>query len=414
MKVSLILPHSPWLISDQDIVWLGPLYLSKYLKEHGINVSVEDLSGISGTDFKYWIPEKADVYGITGTSPNFPQMKMIAEKIKVFYPESRIVAGGPHATLAPEHLLNNSKVDYVIMGPGEKRFLHYLKTEGSIWSMIHDLSNPDDYIMSPVPDYEAIDFKKYLPSKTFKYLLGEVNEATILTTLGCPWRCRFCAQHLMRPKVKHIPIQDVEANIDHLIKNYQVELFYVLDDTFGFVERRFNELCNLFEKKKIKWHCLMRAELATDRRLSIMKESGCIGVVFGFESGSDRILKAMNKGTTVEQNDLAAKLTALHGMTVRGQMIVGFPGEDEESIKDTKQFIEDNPWVVWGIHTFQPFPGSNVWKNPEKYGITIDKNTDFSDWHTIGRPDEIQGSSQVKEWVQMLKETAKKEIGRIE
>lgn len=402
MKVSLILPPSPWLISDTDLPFLGILYLSAFLKQNGITVSVEDLAG---TDFKYWIPDKADVYGITGTSPNFPQMKIIAERIKFFCPESKIIAGGPHATLAPDHLLNNSEIDSVIIGPGEKRFLHYLTSDDLI-------EDPDDYKMAAIPDYEAIDFKKYLPSKTFKYLLGEVNEATVLTTLGCPWRCAFCGQHKMRDKIRYIPIQDVEANIDHLINNYGVKLFYILDDTFGFDTDRFYQLYELFIKKNIKWHCLMRAELASSYKLSLMKESGCLGVIFGFESGSDRILKLMNKKTIVADNYMAAYLTKQYGMMVRGQMIVGFPGEDEESIKETKEFIKNAEVDKWGIHTFQPFPGSAVWANPEKYGITIDKNTDFSDWHTIGRPEEIQGSNQVKEWIKMLKEVAgSKEIG---
>lgn len=412
MKICLIIPPSPFLISDTDIPFLGPLYLSAYLKEHGYDVSVADLSGREIGELT--LP-KYDIYGITGTTANFPQIKEISERIYKNYPESKIIAGGAHATLAPHHLLRHSSVDICIQGPGEKRFQNILETgksDGTVFwyedaiSMTMKDPESENFKMAQVPDYVAIDFKKYLPSHTFRYLLGQVNEATLLTTLGCPNRCNFCAQHKMRDKIRFIPLVDVEKNIDHLRDKYDVKLFYILDDTFGFAKSRFGDLINLFKRKGIKWHCLLRADLAQESRLKAMKDAGCLGIVFGFESGSNKILKLMNKGVTAQQNYEAAKLTHEAGMMVRGQIIVGFPGENDKTIKDTKRFIETAPAAVWGIHTFQPFPGSDVWYFPEKYGITIDRETDFSNYHTIGKPGEIAGGSKVQEWVNELKEAA--------
>jgi anaerobic magnesium-protoporphyrin IX monomethyl ester cyclase len=396
-SICLILPPSPWLISDTDLPFLGPLYLSSYLKDKGFDVTVMDLSGENLSD--WWPKEHFDVWGITGTSPNFPQMKIIAGRIKTVDPKALIVAGGAHATMAPKHLLRNSAVDIVVEGPGEK------KLENVLNGFKYDI-DPNDYKIAPIPDYEAIDFKKYLPSQTFKYLLGEVNEATILTTLGCPYRCNFCGQHNMRSKIKFIPLPDIEKNIDHLISRYQVKLFYVLDDTFGFAKGRLKDLCALFKKKDIRWHCLLRADLATRPRLEMMRESGCIGIVYGFESGSNRILKLMNKGTTAQQNYEAARNTWEQGMMVRGQMIVGFPGENDETIKETKRFIKSSFVDVFGIHAFQPYPGSDVWNHPDKYGIKIDKETNFSDWHTIGKPEEKLSDERVQKWIADLRETA--------
>lgn len=420
-SICLILPPSPWLISDSDLVWLGPLYLSSYLKDKGYDVTVLDLSGQGLDD---WTVEKHDVFGLTGTSANFPQIRDISYRLRKNYPESLIVAGGPHATMAPHHMLKYSAVDICVQGPGEKRFLNILESynkvgpyiayqsdgtvcwdDGAILMRARDpVSN--EYIMAPIPDYEAIDFEKYLPSQTFKYLLGNCYEATILTTLGCPFRCRFCAQHLMRDKIRFLPLIDIEKNIDHLRDKYGVKLFYVLDDTFGFAKSRFGDLVNLFKRKGIKWHCLLRADLATKSRLEVMKDSGCLGIVFGFESGSNKILGLMNKGVTAKQNYEAAKLTHEAGMMVRGQMIVGFPGENESTIKETKRFIKTAQVDVFGIHTFQPFPGSDVWTFPEKYGIKIDRETDFSDYHTIGKPGVICGNEKIQGWVEELRAIA--------
>lgn len=419
MNLNLILPPSPWLISDTDLPFLGILYLSKYLKNHGINVTVTDLSG---QNLDRWWPDKHySYYGITGTSPNFPQIREIANRIRIVNPKAKIVAGGPHATLAYRHLLTYSAVDACIIGPGEERILDYLN--GKVTDGIAYKNNGRiDYMpkagidkgLVSVPDYGAIDFSKYLPSQTFKYILGEVNEATLLTTIGCPWRCRFCAQHRMRNGIYYIPLDHISQNIDVLKNEYKVELFYILDDTFGFNIPRFEAICDLFKQKKINWHCLLRAELATKEKLSAMKASGCLGVVYGFESGSDRILNAMNKKTTAYQNYVAASLTRESGMAVRGQLIVGFPGEDDDSVNETRDFIRYSEVTVFGIHTFQPFPGSDVWENPEKYNVSVNKDTDFSNWHTIGKPDQIAGSNKVKKWIDILRnEAGEKNIERI-
>jgi len=422
MKILLVIPPSPWLISDLDLPFLGPLYLSAYLKQHGYDVSVADLSG---REIDQVVFPEYDLYGITGTSANFLQIRDISYKIRNQYPDSLIVAGGAHATLAPQHMLKYSAVDICIMGPGEKRFLNILQTLKKVGPYISQQSDgtvywdgegvivyskrdslSDDYSMAPIPDYEAIDFKRYLPSQTFKYLLGEVNEATIITTLGCPWNCNFCGQRGMRDKIKFVPLSDVESNVNHLRDNYDVKLFYVLDDTFGFAKSRFGDLVNLFKKMGIKWHCLLRADLAQQSRLEAMKDAGCLGVVYGFESGSNKILDLMNKQVTAKQNYEAALLTHEAGMMVRGQMIVGFPGENDQTIKDTKRFIKHAQVDVWGIHAFQPFPGSNVWYFPEKYGIKIDRESDFSNWHTIGKPGEKLGSDKIQGWIEELRKVA--------
>jgi anaerobic magnesium-protoporphyrin IX monomethyl ester cyclase len=415
MNINLIIPPSPWLISDTDIPFLGVLYLSAYLKNHGIGVEVTDLAGV---DLATWTPNKFDTYGITGTSAHFPQIRDISYRISQYFPNAPIIAGGPHATLAPFHLLKHSTVDICVQGPGEERLLNLLKTGESDGVIRWDSETPgalsitprsvlsENYNMAVLPDYEAINFKKYLPSQTYKYLLGIVNEATVFTTLGCPFRCNFCAQHKMRDRTRHIPLTEIDRNISYLKKKYKVKLLYISDDTFGFEKSRFGDLIRLLKKQKIAWHCLLRADLAQQPRLEAMKDAGCIGIVYGFETGSDKILKLMNKRVTVKQNYQAAELTHELGMKVRGQMVVGFPGETDKTIFDTRIFIANAPVDHWGIHTFQPFPGSDVWENPEKYKIKIDKNTDFSDWHTIGKSTEKVGSLKVQKWVDHLRDIA--------
>jgi len=118
----------------------------------------------------------------------------------------------------------------------------------------------------------------------------------------------------------------------------------------------------------------------------------------------------MNKRLTAEDNLRAAELVDKAGMTIRGQMIVGFPGETDETIAETEAFIKAAPVTKWGLHAFVPLPGSDVWNYPEKYGLEIDKkNEDFTaGYHTIGKSGEwakVWGD-ETRDWLVYLRQVA--------
>jgi len=161
-----------------------------------------------------------------------------------------------------------------------------------------------------------------------------------------------------------------------------------LDDTFILDKKRVYRICQLLKPSGLKWFCLTRADCIDRDLLLEMKSAGCLSVAIGFETGSDRLLQLMNKKITVAQARECVKVVSSTGLMINGQLIVGFPTEGLKDVHLTEQFIKDNPEVdTFGLHMFQPFPGTDVWDHPDKYGITIDRDTDFSDFHTIGRHD---------------------------
>ena len=416
-KVVLIIPPSPWLISDTDLPFLGILYVASYLEERNINVQLCDLSGLEESQWK--IPV-GDCYGITGTSPNFPQIRSIVEKLKE-RENACVVVGGPHATTLPEHVLNNTKADACVIGEGEVVMLNLLHLPiNEVPNVVYrDLSgeivhtvrapfseNIDEF---PPPDLDLIDFYRYSKSQTFKYLLGECREATLITSRGCPFNCNFCAQsQIWRGKVRSHSIERTIEEIKELIRKYKVELVYILDDTFVISKWRVYEFCEEIKKIGIKWHCLNRVDCCDYDLLMAMKDSGCLQFVFGFESGSNKMLEKMNKRVTVERAYEAINTCEKTGIRIRGQMIVGFPGETEETVEETAQFIRKANYVdAFGIHIFQPFPGCSVWQTPEKYGYELNKDTNFEDYHTIGKADfKPNKSSDIVRWFNYLKRVA--------
>jgi radical SAM superfamily enzyme YgiQ (UPF0313 family) len=405
-KLVLIVPPSPWLISDTDLPSLGILYISSYIKSHGYEVDVCDLSGMEEKDWKIPI---GDVYGITGTSPNFPQIEKIAELLRSRDNKSIIVVGGSHATTLPEHILNNTHADICVIGEGEETMLEIMQNVNR-WNFDSSLhvrgtqykrsiaiikNGPRPLIKHldslPFPDVSSIDFYRYMPSKTFKYILGSCRESTIIMSRGCTFNCSFCASStIWKRTVRCRDPKEVVREMDYMHDKYDIKLFYFVDDTFAINKSKIVDLCQeLSSKKYYRWHCLNRVDCCSDEIISLMKKSGCVGMVFGFESGSNEILEKVNKKVTVSQMYEAIKIVKKHDLKIRGQLIVGLPGETEQTVEETANFIRNAREVdAFGIHLFQPFPGCDVWNNPLKYNYEIDYDTDFSDYHTIGKPDE--------------------------
>lgn len=389
-KLVLIIPPSPWLISDRDIPMLGVLYLAAYVKPL-CEVVVCDLSGLPE---KYWFIPVGDLYGITGVSPQFIYIKKIIELLKGREPHKSVIAGGVHATVLPEHILNNTLADACILGDGEVALSNIIR--GDDWKDIENLQtrNCKGIICNGLPhvfhpDRRAIDYYSYLVPRTFGYMADVGREASIITGRGCPYSCAFCASKKMHGnKPVFNPAHAVVDEFLQLRDEFGVEMVNVLDDTFILNKKRVYDICQGLKGQGIKWFCLTRVDHVDKELLVEMKEAGCLSLAIGFETGSNRMLEFLNKKATVKQAKECVKIAKEVGFLVNGQLMVGLPTETEGDVELTRKFIESTPEVdTFGLHMFQPYPGSDIWEHPEKYGITINKDTDFSDYHTIGKHD---------------------------
>jgi len=385
-KIVLIIPPSPWLISDRDIPMMGVLYLSSYIKSKGFDVSVCDLSGLEEKD---WYIPVGDIYGVTGVSPQFVYMKRIIEKLKEREPDKPVIVGGVHATCLPNHVLENTMADACVVGEGEAILARIMDGWEPIINNSVYQGSPMYLDLAPMPDRGAIDYFSYLTPRTFGYMANVRREGSIITGRGCPFACRFCASKTLYGGTTrfHSPAR-VAAEMAVMRDSYGVEMVNFLDDTFILSKGRVASICRLLEPMGMKWFCLTRVSDPDTGLFLKMKDAGCLSLAIGFESGSNRILEKMNKKATIEQAKTFIKDVSKTGLMINGQLIVGFPGETDEDVELTAKFIRETPEVdTFGLHVFQAFPGCDVWNNPDKYGAVIDRNTDFSDYHTIGRHD---------------------------
>ena len=251
----------------------------------------------------------------------------------------------------------------------------------------------------PNPSYHLID-----PFSYKRKFNGE-QAITILTSRGCPFRCSFCGLPEQHKIMRYRTPENVTEEIKSIQKKYGINKFNFQDDTFTVKKSRLHNMLELFEPLEIGFRAHGRSGLDKPEDYIRLGKAGCDTLAWGIESGSQKILDVIQKDVTIKKQEAGLKAAHDAGLKVRAQFMIGLPQETEEDFKQNLAFIEHNNKYVdkWGIHIFVPFPSCEIWENPEKFKYNIDKNTDFSDFQTIGKPGEWnfvpkENQKQIAEW----------------
>ncbi len=389
MNILLINPHGNISFVNPP---LGLLYIASVLKANNHNVYIKDYN-IEKPDypvlFSFIREKEIKAAGISIVTPKVYNSIDIVNKIRSSFPELVIIAGGPHATLMPEQLLQeNSAFDYIVQGEGEFRMNDLInsieknipvneidglayKSNGKIINNLPKNFIEDLNTILP-PARELIDISIY--SKYMKTLYSPAT--SMMTSRGCPYQCIYCSKPVTGKRFRSISPENVIKEITHLVNEYKIREIVFYDDSFTFDKERAMKICDLIiqNRIKIKWHCETRVNLVSKELLEKMKQAGCYMIAYGIESGSERMLKKLKKGVSPEQIRTAVKLTNEAGIKVLGYFMFGIPEETEADIKETLDFSKDLnlDYVQYSIAT--AYPGT------ELYEIAKQQNKLTSDW----------------------------------
>ncbi|WP_165741947.1 B12-binding domain-containing radical SAM protein [Candidatus Thiosymbion oneisti] len=362
---------------------LGLLYLASVIRESGNYVCLIDLAGIRNPDSASELPNGFDLYGFSTYSVTYHTSLGLALAVKQRNPRAIIVAGGPHATALPERVSEDG-FDVVITGEGEvaiEQLLQILQ-DGQRPPRIMATPHPEPLDDLPIPAYELVDLASY-----HRRVSGEPS-LSVLSSRGCPFPCTFCNSNIMgrARRVRYRSAESVAAEIRYLKSRYGIEHFRFQDDLFTSNPGRIAELTPLLQAEGIVYRCFARVTGFTPEIARMLANSGCRHVSFGVESGSPSILgrHAMNKRQNPEQIRRALNNAARAGLMSRIYLIVGFPGETEQTIAETLALVKDCPWDEFMVYPLIAYPGTPIHDNPERFGIvTIDH--DYSQYLQIGR-----------------------------
>ena len=222
----------------------------------------------------------------------------------------------------------------------------------------------------PIPAWDLLpDFPHAYKPAIYDFPRGPV--ATIAASRGCPFHCKFCDTSTFGAKVRHYSPKVVFKMMKHLQNTYGVRHIMFVDDLFLASKIRTTELCNLIleDGMKMTWTCTARVDTVKPDILKLMKRAGCWEISFGLETGSNELLQKMDKAACVEKSEQAVKWAAGADIRTKGLFMLGYPGENQETIQKTKDFVQRIPMTIMNLTKFTPYPGSPVYR--DLYGTNI-------------------------------------------
>lgn len=376
----------------QELPPLGTLYFAAALHEVGIQVSV-----IPFTD--EYEPEELDNnidfigYSIT-SSIVYPHYKKLSEKIREHCPDAITLAGNTHANLFPEEVLTNLRTDSVLCGESEYSILillrnylsgnsrEYLFEEvpGSHTVSQYHFSGYDpvqirNISLLPHPYREALDDKYIVLDNRIKVAGSEnIQVVTFITSRGCPYNCYFCA-NMNNGSVRLRSKEDIEAEIRQIKKRYPtVAGLIIMDETATLSGKHVKNWTQVMRTHSIEYVLSTRGDAIDHESVLCLATSGCKEIKFGLESGSPKLLSAMNKRLNLDHVEKTLALTKQFGINNKVFLMHGFPGENRETTRQTIEFLKKNQQYIDRavLYQFTPLPGSHVYASPEKFGIRRD------------------------------------------
>lgn len=400
-RINLIQPPSDLVTNDRLEPPLGLMYLSSYLKSFGQEVRILDFSGGYSPEIS-----EADIIGFSTFTPSYSWCLKKQKELRKKFPNAVMIAGGCHVSALPEEC--SKEWDCILIGEGEKGLLSLIR--GNLQKVIEEsiVKNIDTLSF---PDYSDIDLDTYDRKVDGKHVLS------VLTSRGCPFDCAFCNSNIWkRKRVRFRSPGDIAEEIKLLIKTFGTHNFRFVDDLFCVTGKRVEALEKVLTPLEIQYRCNGRVSQFSKKTADLLARSGCIQIAFGAESGSDKILRLMNKKQTSRQIRRSIKFAKDVGLIVRAYVIVGFPGEDWNTLNETIELMKDCKPDEIIIFAPIPFPGTKLYHYPEEFGIhEIDMNFDrysqISEGHNTNYL--ISHHTAQKEEIEEMRQYAMKELSQI-
>ena len=372
MKLLLAYPPTPYLVNPDAQTGLGLLYLATLVRDLGAEVEVRRLRSVVLKD------ADCDALLLTGCTIDEPALAAVAASAK----EAGVpfvAVGGPVAD-HPKWERGVGPFDAVIRGPGEP-FIERLMAKGPEPGFC-EIPDDQPFDRWPFPDRRLLGGET--GGNIFHPKAGAgTRSTTLLTARGCRHRCAFCRSG--GRGFRHEYHWDRLCDELDAIERLGISDVRITDDSVTADQGRLETLCSVLPVRKLRWRASSRAvgDWQVWRRVA---EAGCLEVNIGIESGDPAVLRAIRKGSTVAAGHAAVDAAREAGLHVRALFMTGTPGETEETLALNKQWVERHPDATVCLTSFVPFPGTAIWREPERFGVRIEIQSGNASFYSF-RPD---------------------------
>jgi len=377
--VLLISPNSPFLVDSRTFPPLGLLYLGAALEANGHKATVVDLAFNSPLE-----GHNPDLIGIMCLTPHFPQMPMLLQQLRLLYPSIPVAVGGPHFSTVPADGAR-LRADATCVGDGEDAILRIVAGERGIVQSPGGILDVDRY---PIPA------RHLLPIHDYRYQIAGLAATTIMTQRGCPYECSFCCHWEGYRKMRLRAMDNIAMELEGL-KKMGFGAVMIYDDETNIVHKRTLQLCEMLKDAKVRWRAFVKSNCFNEAQAKAFAESGCWELCTGVESGSDAILKTIQKKSTVADNTRARELCRQYGIRFKAFTMVGHPGETRETALATRDWLIANSPDEFNLSLYTPYLGTPVFATPEKFDLQFDKlDYSQSEYFYRGKPGEYQSHAR--------------------
>lgn len=336
---------------------LGLLCIAGYLERqsnHDVSVIDAQVDQLDYPALKSKIAEKTpDVVGLTAMTMTLIDVIKTVNLAKEVSGNIKIVLGGPHVFLFPYETASLRNVDYAVLGEGEETFKELLdnlnnreklkEIPGLVFKDNEAVVNTG---MRPfMKNLDGLPFpaRHLVPYEKYSSLLAKRSPVTtILTSRGCPFQCSFCARpHLGKMFRAQSPgrvLDELEECVRMGIRDF---LFY--DDTFTVNRKRVLDICRgvVDRKLDIGWDIRARVDTIDEEMIKHLKMANCGGIHYGVEAGTEKVLKILNKGITLDKVSKTFELTKKYKIPILAYFMLGNPTETREDICETFRVIKN-------------------------------------------------------------------------
>jgi anaerobic magnesium-protoporphyrin IX monomethyl ester cyclase len=358
----LLLTHGYFLFEDEKEIQimrpyptLGLLYISAYLRREGVDVEIFDSTFAQRQQLFDRLAQGRGVIGIyTNLMTRRPVLDIVAAAKRHGW---TVVLGGPESANYPDEYLA-SGADVVVVGEGETTMAELLpalaargphRLHGVTGTVFRDsngvvVTNAERQKISdldslPWPDRGQIDQARYVDVWREKHGMGSVN---LITARGCPYKCNWCSHAVFGYTHRRRSYLDCASELEHVMETYRPDQVWYSDDVFTISHPWLFGYAKELKRRNLRvpFETISRADrMMKDEVLQTLADMGCYRIWIGSESGSQRILDAMQRGVTVDQVVWAAKAAKRYGIQVGMFLMWGYPGEQIDDIAATVDLV---------------------------------------------------------------------------
>lgn len=399
---------------------LGMGYLAGYLRSKGIEVKIVDLRHDKNNQFLSVLTEyDPDIVGISCMTPNQNEAYGVARTVKNKLNNPIVILGGVHATFMYDEILKTRKeIDIVAIGEGEITLYELCKALDSGFSInklseIKGIAFRENGNVVVTPPREKVENLDDLPWPAFDLValpgietyFTDSRDLPVLTSRGCPFKCAFCSTSVMHgQKYRKREPEKIVDELEYLNNKFSANKFSIVDDTFTVDKERTKKICFEIIRRnlEIRWGCSARVDTLSPDMVKVMKKAGCQGLFFGIESLNDNILKKIKKGFTSARAISIVKMALEEGLIVDTSFILGLPGDNLKNTKKIYDFVKKykiNGRVL--TNTLQILPGTDMYINPDYYGIKYSKNYKSTWANTVSFAKDLPFKELLKEKIKI-------------